>query len=371
LKQDFDGTLRQTTRNHVSRPTGSFMIADNDTTQDKSRATHIVPSGWTSAQIVFNQAISELPVGGGQITCMDGTFTINDAIILPSNVKLSGSGDVSIIKADALQYGDMGASAIINSDITNGNTNIVVTDIFLNGNITTSAELQGMINSILFTKVTNSKLDVKITKFRAKGVSFNNCANNRIKAHVSTIYAPFSSTGKAISLESGSIGNVVNGCNLSTSGLFVSGAAIYVDASNNNAINGNDITGSGSVGVYFNNSQGNTLANNNILNMAGQGIILYGSSNNTINSNNVEASGQNNNNTYDNIYVTNNSDNNNIQNNTIRRGTGAKQSRYGIRINSADCDTNVVTNNDILTGGATGSLSDAGTGTVTVAGNRL
>lgn len=76
------------------------------------------------------------------------------------------------------------------------------------------------------------------------------------------------------------------------------------------------------------------------------------------------------NNTYDNIIILTNSDYNNVQMNTSRQGATANKPRYGLRIDTANCDGNFVTNNDLRSSGVTGNLSNVGTGTVTAAGNR-
>lgn len=71
---------------------------------------------------------------------------------------------------------------------------------------------------------------------------------------------------------------------------------------------------------------------------------------------------------YDGILLENNADRNNIQGNQIR---AAANGRYNINIATADCDNNFVTNNDLHDNAPSGPLNDAGTGTVTVAGNYL
>ncbi|WP_158606378.1 NosD domain-containing protein [Paenibacillus ginsengarvi] len=76
-------------------------------------------------------------------------------------------------------------------------------------------------------------------------------------------------------------------------------------------------------------------------------------------------------NVYDNILVMENSGFNNLQLNTARKGNGAARAAYGIRIQSADCSDNLVANNDMLDGGETASYLDGGSGTTTLAGNRL
>lgn len=70
---------------------------------------------------------------------------------------------------------------------------------------------------------------------------------------------------------------------------------------------------------------------------------------------------------FDGIFVAGFADNWNIQGNTIRSTDG----RYGINISSVDVSDTLVTNNDLLNSGGSGSLNDAGTGTITAAGNRL
>lgn len=74
--------------------------------------------------------------------------------------------------------------------------------------------------------------------------------------------------------------------------------------------------------------------------------------------------------TYDGISIDSDSNRNNVQGNTVRGKLGTKQLRYGIRVNNANCDDNLITNNDLKNAGATANFSDAGTGTVTTAGNR-
>jgi parallel beta-helix repeat protein len=130
-------------------------------------------------------------------------------------------------------------------------------------------------------------------------------------------------------------------------------------------------------GIYFvkvapsGTTPGCKIVNCFIENFRNTGIYLESSSNNTISGNTCLENSQDANNTYDDINVTDNCDYNNIQGNTCRAGGLTNKPRYGIRINTSDCDGNMVTNNDIRNDGfGTGSFSDAGTGTVTTAGNR-
>jgi parallel beta-helix repeat protein len=104
------------------------------------------------------------------------------------------------------------------------------------------------------------------------------------------------------------------------------------------------------------------------------GIRLSGSSHCIITGNRIEDNGKKLNNTYAGIYLgvsgTVGSSYTTIQSNRIRKGSSPTQ-KYGIQIADSYCTGNMVTNNDLYSSGVTGSLSDAGTGTITTAGNRL
>ncbi len=67
------------------------------------------------------------------------------------------------------------------------------------------------------------------------------------------------------------------------------------------------------------------------------------------------------------LVLRSNCDSNNVQANTCRRWTGL--SFYGVQIFNSTCDSNLVTNNDLLGSGSTRGLQDLGTATRKTAGN--
>lgn len=69
------------------------------------------------------------------------------------------------------------------------------------------------------------------------------------------------------------------------------------------------------------------------------------------------------------VRITGDSNHNNVQMNLVRYVTAT--GGYGIDIDDALADANLVTNNDLHLGGSLGSFRDLGTGTITTAGNRL
>lgn len=110
----------------------------------------------------------------------------------------------------------------------------------------------------------------------------------------------------------------------------------------------------------------------NIVSFASQhGIYLDNSHRNVLVGNHSLYNGSAVNLTYDNIIVDANSDDNTVQANHCKRTAAGNQTRYGLNMANANCNTNMVTNNDLRNSGWTGSLNDVGTGTVTAAGNRV
>ncbi len=139
---------------------------------------------------------------------------------------------------------------------------------------------------------------------------------------------------------------------------------IYLERSSNNTVTGNNCQGNDVRGIRLYRSDNNIIRSNTCQRNKRSGIILDTSNNNTVSGNTVVGNSQLANNTYDGILIHWDSDYNNIQGNTVRRGTGANQQRYGIRINTVTGDNNLVINNDLYQAGVTADYGDAGTGTI-------
>ena len=94
-----------------SAQTATLIVAAPDANPTtRANADFIVPYGYdlngavfpyTSAQVVLNAAINALPtMGGGVISLTEGTFTINDSILLNNNTRIVGTGAGTVIQAD-------------------------------------------------------------------------------------------------------------------------------------------------------------------------------------------------------------------------------------------------------------------------------
>jgi len=138
----------------------------------------------------------------------------------------------------------------------------------------------------------------------------------------------------------------------------------------------NDISGNLCVnnryGIQLWESSFNQLQGNRCNDNMQAGLWLRRQSNsNQIVSNTCIGNGQEAHNTFDNLLIMEQSSNNQLQMNTVRKGSGNIRPRYGVNIADTSSSHNFVANNDLLGGGETAAIFDAGTGTITISGNRI
>jgi nitrous oxidase accessory protein NosD len=106
------------------------------------------------------------------------------------------------------------------------------------------------------------------------------------------------------------------------------------------------------------------IVSDNIVNSSDMGIALESVMDSNIEDNLIVNYSNGSADTFDGINILT-SDRLNVQGNTCRSADG----RYGINVISGN--DNLVTNNDLLNSGNTGSFNNTATGTITVSGNRL
>ncbi len=362
----------------LGKTPATVIVADGSTTQDVKRADFVVPVGSTNAQDTINQAINSLPAGGGKVILLEGTYIVDGSVIVPSYVTLSGQGTNTVIKIkDGLNYNTSAIRA-------NSSTRIIISDLAIDGN--KIAQTAGFQVGVSLTSVTYSSVrNVSVNNFRDQGISITWGSNNTIIGNMCQ-----GNTSNGIGLSSTSnntvTGNVCQGNGLCGISAAYSpnntitgnscqqnsyhGIELYGSSNTTNTVTGNVCQGNNQNGIYVSGSN-NTLTSNTCQGNGQHGILFDFGSNNTIIGNVCSENSQAANNTYDNIQITNNADYNNVQCNICRQGALTNKPRYGIRINSSDCNGNFVSNNDLRTSGVTAAYSDAGTGTITSAGNLI
>jgi parallel beta-helix repeat protein len=320
LKMDFDQTLRQTSVQRLTNIQGTFTVADALTTSDPSKATHIVPTGWTTAEATIMQAMSELPATGGSIVLMDGTFKVDGKIVVPSLVSLLGQGVSTIIYVNTIL-----PDCAVGDNVALTSNGISITSFLLQGN--------------------NESFGIRL-------LSSTGCLVSNIQFNSCEYPIWLASNNNTIT------NNIINGTPIG------SGISIW---SNNSTVSNNQCLNCAYSGIYIGGSY-NTVNNNQVNNNGCDGIEIDSGNHNTVSGNNCQGNGTLTNNTYNNIEVVL-GNYNNIQTNTCRAGVGANKPHAGIRVTSGI--SNLVASNDCYTGGSTAGLSDSGTTTSFGAGNRV
>jgi len=312
------------------KKTATFVVAANDSL-NKSMADFVCDG--VDDQIEINQAINNLPTGGGRVVLLEGTYYISGSIsISKSNVILEGQGNSTVIYL----VNGANANCIVGSSVSNikilnlkidgnkGNQTVNVNCIYLNNVSNITIEKCAITNSkfanIYLDYISNSVIqNCLISNAGTIGLFVYSSNNSIVIGNIVNnnnspgIYVGFTNYGIVsgnISYSNLNNGIIVEDCN-------------YIEVSNN--ISRNNST----IGININNSSHSIITNNHCLSNGNDGIRLAGASSNCLVANN------------------------------ICLGNG----QYGIRIFSANCSNNYVVKN-YLTGNSVGSLSNSGTNTI-------
>ncbi|MCL7412622.1 MAG: right-handed parallel beta-helix repeat-containing protein [ANME-2 cluster archaeon] len=355
----------------------TLVVAASDSTATGKSTAEYVCSG-VSDQVDINNAINALPAQGGKVLLLEGTYIVDAAITLLSNVILEGQGISTKIKIkDNL---NAAINVITNSDQVSGNTNIEVCRLSVDGNKANNSA--GTQRGVYFVKVTYSIItEIKSFDCRSMAIGLSESTNNIISNCIC-----LTSGDEGISLYTSSnyntvTGNIANdavnqGIILNTSSNYntISGNVcknnlndnIRVNQSNGNIIIGNVCQGGSRHGIQNVLANYNTIAGNTVQGAARYGIVIASSSHNTVNANICIENSQEIHNTYSNIIVTDNavtySTYNNIHGNLCRQGALANKPQFGLVVGSGS-NYNIVKDNDLYDSGATANFSDAATGT--------
>jgi len=389
--------------NPLLRQAATIIVAASDSLHPE-RADLICDG--VADNVEIQAALDALPATGGRVILLDGTFNTIANITVPATSTLEGQGfNTIVIPAGA---------AITNGIILNGNdirlenfkidlaagcgtggarpnvvyainrNHLLIENMYIIGDTSVADDGSDLRQiGILFDNVDNSKIRNVWSEDNDRhgihlynGSDFNEvigCTCNGNTQHGILLYS--SSNNNTVT------GNTCNGNTRSGILLYSSsnntvtgntcqgntehGISLSISSSNN-TVTGNTCNGNTRYGIYlYDASNNNTVTGNTCNGNTWSGILLYSSSNNnTVTGNTCVDNDSGDTNTYDGIHVDSDSDYNLIEANKCYVTTPGAKQRYGIRINSADCNGNFVIDNDLLQGGRTGNFSDAGTGTI-------
>lgn len=365
-----------------TRPGGTVPITGGDVIGGQTTATLVVAasdSSWrgresadyicdgVSDQVQINDALDWLVSDGrtgGKVMLLEGTYIIDGHILMPSNTQIEGQGPGTVIKikdgytlpAVPNRYLYM----IANKDGSSGNSHLRVAHLTLDGNKAKTAET-AYIWAIQWWYVSDSAVeDVQSINSPAHDIEVYGDRNRVVGCRVRD-----ARTGGLRVIDGSGCtvtDNVVENCG--THGISVS--MLSSSVCSNNVSSGNEF------GISVYECVSCTISGNAISLSGYDGIYMYKCKECQVTGNNIMASGQKYNPDWggSGIRMLMECSRNNLQHNTVRRGDGSMKPAYGIWIQSADCDRNLVTNNDLYLSGTTASLKNDGSNTVTTAGNR-
>ncbi|GAI09631.1 unnamed protein product, partial [marine sediment metagenome] len=175
----------------------------------------------TNDHAEIQQALDNLPSGGGSVYLREGTYNIGATITLDNNVALIGAG------AGTLLYLANNVTSNVLQATNCGN--LIVTNLRIWGNALNNA--LGDSIGIYFNSVGNSKIvDCWVENLDDYGIRLDSSSDNNTVT-----------------------GNIVQGNGAS---------GINLDNSSNNEVSGNIVQGNGASGIYLNNSSNNTVTGN-------------------------------------------------------------------------------------------------------------
>jgi len=377
-------------QNRTEAPaSNTIVIATKDGSLNPFWADIVIPSGAENAQDYINQAINDLPADGGKIKLLEGTYTINDDILIDSNMILEGNKySTKITIPDGF-----------NTDINaiNADTNFFIKIKNLVIDLNRGTQAAGTMNAINIGTTTSSFIeimdcDIRETRDRGiiigsgdnkvKNCIFINCNeeaifSNRYENNVILNNYILGNDSDCISFNANlsDIERIIIANNVCENS---PGNGIYLDDLNYslifnnmlfgciNGINTNDITNCLIKGnyIYDNNQDGLDLVTTNSCEITSNyihdngynGISMDDSSYNSITNNYIFANAQSSGVT-DGIKLIRDCNYNYFQSNNIRHDS---EHRYGITIERDDCIENYIINNDLREAGVTANIRDNG-----------
>lgn len=328
----------------------TLTVAANDATAlEKAQADYVCDG--VNDHVEIQAAIDALPATGGEVHLSSGKFNIEVSLVLDSYQTLKGCGRSTILTT---------TTAVTNIITATGGSGtekvgILIADLCIDG----SAGAVTNAYNIYFTYVDHSRITrVWSINSGIDGIAILNGDFNTITDNTCN-----SNSEKGIHLYESRRSIIANNqCYQNTND------GVYLDSSHYNLVIGNTCEGAGLDGLTLDGDSSYNILSSNLCKENGHyGIALYyHNDSNIIRDNTCIANSQSTTNTYSDIWIKESS-HNNTQGNTCRAGTLVNKPKYGISINDATCNGNIVANNDLYDDGfGTAPYHDVGTGTIYV-----
>lgn len=378
----------------------TIVIAAHDARPMSRAMADMVCDGWND-EVEINSAIASLGMQGGSIQLTEGVFFIGTSIVINrDNVLLCGSGAGTVVR---LQHAlNVDIDMISSTDVVTLGT--VVMNLVVDGRrdgqtagiqrgINLRQEQDFIIQNVIVKNARNEGIRMSNPSLgRIDGCTVHDCGGDGIMLTLASstiidncIVRRCGGVGIRVDGVQGVVSNNVSHSN-TTDGINaqVSRSTLLGNVCENNGGNGislfltvtstisSNICNTNSFsGIFTDNSNSNILNGNMVSNNNRHGIHLHLGNENVINSNVVRINSRGADNTWDNIHIDNGSFDTLVQGNILRSPALAPRVRHGVRVNDVLSERTMIINNDLRLSGFTSAISDAGTGTITVSGNKL
>lgn len=303
-----------------------ISVAASDSSSVVKAMADFVATG-VNDQVIINMAINALPLNGGSVRLLAGTYNISDSIVVGSlanpGIALYGEGLTSNIRL-------MGGVSHNNPLILIDGHDAVIRDMTINGNR---------------ANVTGANIGIFQQRRRASitGLRVVSCTSNGIRVterdnRISDCYIAFHDFG-----------------------VVMTGAACFRSTLSECQVITCDLDG-----ISIGDGAGFNVIQNNIIQENGQrGIRILTGNNNTIQSNVISRNSTSSNLGFDNIDISSGANRTSIVGNTIERGPSGNRARYGINLGAITVTETFIDGNNNVSGGMTRNFFSAGDNTRT------
>lgn len=342
----------------------TLVVAANDSSAYGKALADYVCDG-TDDDIQIQAALDALPATGGEVKLLDGTYNVEADLVMDSYQTLQGQGyntllttntdDVTLITAT----GGSGTEKV----------GIVIADLRIDGDGQITDNCYGIyLQYCDHCIIENCWVE---DNYEDDGIQLQYCDHCSVKGCHTTANETWGIdlvncdyciiTDNDSDDDWGGI-RVTGNYNVCSNNVFYSNSSGIQITGDYNTCNGN-VLNACVTSIKFNGCDYSVAIGNTIALSTWDGFYLNNLNHCVIANNTIYASSQTADNTHDNMVLIGLVNDCLITGNVIRMGALANQPKYGINIENANCNRNMIVNNDLYDSGKTANFIDGGTGT--------
>lgn len=372
----------------------TYVVAAFDSIRKAS--AHYICDG-TADQVEINQALSALPPGGGRVLLLAGTYTLSDSVEMPAGATLSGEGQATVVKLRDSHNASI--SLIRNKDYAH---KTCISDLRIDGN--RSAQSAGTVTGVEWAGenldnlsgyhrmhnigIADTSLGIYLRFAHSCSIAQSILSDSggilitRISTNISVLgnvinyTSPGSQSGVVIQSEDSTL-TKVSGALIAGNQMQNCWCGVHIGEGTQMGVVESNVISSCQTGISISSASseslrvatGHLISGNSVIAALGAGMELTGAGVQSalVVGNQLVGSFQAGGGSGRGAIEVDRADMAAVQSNMIRKSAGGAD--HGILVKSGTTKT-WVTNNDLRLAGVVSGISDAGTETITAAGNQ-